>query len=70
MKIALEKSKCIGCGTCAALCAEVFEIGDDGKAHLKGSQPAEELEELELKNVSCVKDAIDACPVQCIKLSP
>ncbi len=33
--IKINKDKCIGCGTCAALCPEAFEIGDDNKATVK-----------------------------------
>ncbi|PIZ90306.1 ferredoxin, partial [bacterium (Candidatus Moisslbacteria) CG_4_10_14_0_2_um_filter_36_61] len=29
-KIKLDKEKCIGCGSCAAVCPEVFKVGDDG----------------------------------------
>ena len=27
--------ECIGCGACAAICEDVFEIGDDGYAESK-----------------------------------
>ena len=45
-KIKLEREKCIGCGSCAALCPKYFELIDDGKSHIKGAtkQDVEELE--------------------------
>ena len=52
----IDKSKCIGCGACVSVCGEVFELKDDGKAHLKSQ-----------KNIPCIKEAIDVCPVDAIK---
>ncbi len=68
MKIILEKSKCIGCGTCAALCEKFFELAEDGKSHLKGAEINPEKEELEIKEQGCAKEAVEACPVQCIRI--
>jgi len=70
MKVVLEKQKCIGCGTCQALCARYFELGGDGKAVLKGSK-AESVtgnDELELPEPDCVLQAVDGCPVECIHI--
>ena len=69
MKIIQEKSKCIGCGTCASLCSKYFEMEEVGKANLKNSKMIDEkndVHELEIKEGECAKDAADACPVQCI----
>ena len=30
-KPVINQSKCVGCGTCEALCPSVFKLGDDGK---------------------------------------
>jgi ferredoxin len=70
MKIVHEKEKCIGCGSCVALCPEYWEIGEDGKAHLLGSKinPQTGNGELEVENISCNQKAADICPVQCIKI--
>lgn len=57
MKVIIDKDKCIGCGTCPALCSEVFELDNDFKARVKdGADLA----------APCVKDAKDSCPVQAI----
>lgn len=45
---------CIGCGTCASICEEVFEM-KGAKAHVKAQ-----------KDVPCVDEAIKACPVSAI----
>ena len=57
--VSIDKKKCIGCGTCAAICEEVFEIKDDGKAHLKKGYN---------KKTPCIKEAIEACPEDAISL--
>ena len=70
MEIILEKSKCIGCGSCIALCPKFFEIDEEGKAHLKKSKFDSKTEEetLEVLKVECTEEAIEVCPVQCIKI--
>ena len=69
-KIVFEKEKCIGCGSCAALCPKYWETGDDGKVHLKGSKTDIQTsnEELEIETIDCAKEAVDTCPVQCIHI--
>ena len=69
MKIIHEKSKCIGCGACANICPDYFEMEEDGKSTLKGGQDkGEETYELEIEEGRCAKDAADSCPVQCIHI--
>jgi ferredoxin len=53
--IKINKEKCIGCGLCASLCKEVFAMGRDGKADVRGQ-----------KKIPCVKEAIESCPVSAI----
>lgn len=67
MKIKLEREKCIGCGSCQALCAKCFELQDDGKSHIVGTDK-QEMEELEVENADCAVSAAEACPVQCIHI--
>jgi len=64
-KIKLEREKCIGCGSCAAICQKYFEIVDDGKSHIKGTTQAS-IEELEVEKAECGETAADTCPAQCI----
>lgn len=65
-----EKEKCIGCGSCAALCQKFWEMAEDGKAHLLNSKKNPETDnyELEVRKIECNQDAVDSCPVQCIKI--
>ena len=68
-KIILERNICIGCGACQAVCPKYWEMGEDGKTTLIGSQKKEgEKYELEVKDAECNQQAADACPVQCIHI--
>jgi ferredoxin len=58
--VTIDKNKCIGCGACASICEAVFEMKDDGKAHVKKGQ--------EKSKDSCVKEAAESCPVEAIKI--
>lgn len=58
MKIpVVDYDACDGCATCEALCPEVFQLQDDGKAHVIGPQACD--------TCDC-QEAIDSCPVECI----
>lgn len=65
-KIILEKEKCIGCGTCSAVCDALFELKGDNKANIKGSTMVGENEELVIDDIMCANEAVGSCPVQCI----
>jgi len=69
-KIILEREKCIGCGSCSAVCPKYFEMTDDGKSHIKDSIKNEKTnnEELEITKIECAETAAEACPVQCIEI--
>ena len=59
IKINHDKPTCIGCGACAAVCPDNWEMGDDGKANPKSTDLPEE---------GCNMDAANSCPVKCIHL--
>ena len=52
--VSVNKEKCIGCGACVSVCGEVFKMVE-GKAVVKAQ-----------KDIPCVKEAIDTCPVDAI----
>ena len=56
-----ERKKCIGCGSCVAVCPENWEMKDDGKAW-----PIK----TEVEEIGCNKQAEEVCPVQCIQVKP
>ena len=67
MKITIERGGCIGCGSCAMLCSQCFKMESDGKSDLVGGErTAEGNAELEIQELSCVQESVDACPVQVI----
>jgi ferredoxin len=57
-KITQDHEKCIGCGSCVAVC-DNWEMTDDGKAKPKKTEVGE---------VGCNKEAEEICPVECIKI--
>jgi len=59
-KIVYEREKCIGCGSCENVCPKYWKVSQDGKAEFLGSQ--------EMEEIGCNKEAVDVCPVQCIKI--
>lgn len=57
MKIKVDESKCIGCGTCAALCDACFEV-EGGVSRVKNSS----CDSCDLKQVA------ESCPVDAISV--
>lgn len=63
MKVSIDKEKCTMCGSCVAICPEVFEMKDDGSVDVKEKYKGVDVEtELEQK----VKDAVAGCPSMAI----
>ncbi len=62
MKVKVDHNLCIGCGSCAMIAEEVFEMRD-GKSYVKEEvEITKEMEEM-------VKMAAQACPVGAISIS-
>jgi ferredoxin len=58
IKIVHEIDECIGCGACAAVCPDNWEM-KGSKAHPKKTEVAD---------IGCNQQAADVCPSQCIKI--
>lgn len=54
---AIDKEKCIGCGTCTVIAPKSFKLGDDGKAQVI-KPPGDDEDK--------IKEAVDSCPVDAI----
>jgi len=54
-KIIVNQNICVGCGICAGLCPNVFEMQDDGKAKVVSEDDCDH------------NEAINSCPVEAIK---
>ncbi|NMC08784.1 ferredoxin [Candidatus Microgenomates bacterium] len=60
MKVSIDKSKCAMCGTCVAICPEVFEMKDDGSVDVKKEFQGVEITDEQL--IAKIKQAVDSCP--------
>lgn len=60
VKVTVIADKCIGSGSCEMLAPEVFEVRDDGLAHVLTAEPGPELDGL-------VAQAAAACPTRAIR---
>jgi len=58
-KVKVEKEKCIGCGTCAALAKDTFQMTSDNKAEVKSGEHDED---------DTVLQAAQSCPVNAIEV--
>lgn len=56
--IKVNQDKCIGCGTCVAICPSNFQLNANGKSEVTGQDDND-----------CVQNAIESCPVQAITRS-
>lgn len=61
MNVKINKELCIGCGSCVSVCAEVFELDSEGKSVVRKGADL-------VKNVDCIKQAEETCPVQAIEV--
>ncbi len=70
MKVKVNKDACIGCGACAAICDEVFEINDEGLSEVKVEENKEKEEFVSVKEElqDEVRDAADSCPTGAIEV--
>ena len=56
--VMIDQDECISCGACVDTCPDVFRMNDDNLAEIFKADGASEEE---------IQDAIDSCPVSCIK---
>jgi ferredoxin len=57
-RVVLDEECCVGCGACAELCPDVFEMNEDEeKAHVIVPEGGSE---------ECIEEAITTCPDECI----
>ena len=61
MKVKVNRDSCIGCGACAAICDDVFEIDDEGLSVVKDEKVQDDKKQE-------VQDAADSCPTGAIEV--
>ena len=62
MAVKVDQDTCIGCGACTAVCPDVFDLNDEGKAeNIMGEDIPEDL-------MDACKEAAESCPVEAIEL--
>lgn len=61
MKAEINRSGCIGCGTCASICPSVFQMADDGLAEVI-AEPTPDM-------IGLATDARNSCPVSVISIT-
>ena len=69
----IDQKNCIGCGSCENVCPEFFQIDQSGsefKAKIKTENGLAETASLELSDekLKKVKEAVEICATQAIKL--
>jgi ferredoxin len=64
IKIKIDKTKCIGCATCAALAFDVFTIGDEGVAEINPEYKEVLITDPEV--IEQLKNVFSACPSEAI----
>ena len=64
MKVKIDHEKCIMCGSCVAVCPEVFEMKDDGTVDVKDEYKDKDIQDPAL--IEKVKQAQAACPATAI----
>jgi ferredoxin len=60
MKAIIDADACVGCGLCANMCSEVYQMQDD-KAIVIGKSIANDV-------LESAKEAASSCPVEAIKI--
>ena len=58
-KVIQQREECIGCGVCAAVCPDNWEMADDGLASPLNDS---------IDEIGCNQEAADSCPTSCIQL--
>ncbi len=62
MKIIIDNDRCEGNAVCMKVCPEVFEVGDDDRAHLRVQNPGEDLR-------AKIEAAVRRCPRQALAIA-
>ena len=67
--IKINQNNCIKCGICEYECPKVFFVPEESEAVIveEYRQNSEDIGEVS-EEISCLKDAVEACPVNVIRV--
>ena len=65
MRVKINKDTCVMCGSCVAICPEVFEMKDNGSVDVKAEFQNVDITDASL--IEKVKQAQAACPTMAIE---
>ena len=60
MKVEIDLTRCSGMGLCEVAAPSIFEVGEDGQAHLIG-EPSDD-------DAAAVEEAVRNCPTMALSL--
>lgn len=61
MRPVVDYAKCAGIGMCEMTAPDIFEVGDDGQAHVKNEEVSE-------SDRSLAEEAVSSCPAAALSL--
>jgi len=68
-RVEIDHNICQGFGACVELC-DKFELSDEtGKSHVEGAEKTSNGEAVELEELTCHKEATEACPYNAIHIT-
>lgn len=71
-KVRVDRSLCIGCGTCIVIAPKTFELDSEGKSVVRKKDGSLTSDSVDLAKIDDTKEnvtnAIESCPVAAISL--
>jgi ferredoxin len=69
-KLIHDRPVCIGCGACAVIAPDFWEMNDDGKSDIINGKHEGEIQLLDIdqKDFDINLEGAESCPVECIHI--
>jgi ferredoxin len=68
-RVEIDHNVCQGFGACVELCTKFTLSDEDGKSHVEGAKKVSNIETVELDELTCHKQAAEACPFNAIHIT-
>ncbi|MEM2108936.1 MAG: ferredoxin [Candidatus Odinarchaeota archaeon] len=74
VRIKINRELCIACGSCYAVCPEVYESDEEGKSkivdkYLKEHSDENSIGEVEEELENCAREGAESCAVEAIEIT-